>query len=272
MERELVDQAYSLRKSMWEKGHKAIYISVSSGKGGVGKTTFSINFSCLLARTGKKVLLFDADLGLANIDIMLKVSPKANIKDYIDGRVALEDVLIKDVYGFDLFPASSGFVEMADPTDSNFNKIRDVMVKLDTNYDYIIFDTGAGIANNVHRFAALADYVVVVSQPEPTAIADCYAFLKTAQQLYELKTAYLVFNKIDDVPASRKVYQNLRDVVHKFLGMELIFVASLAEDPAARRAQRGQKPLCVLEYDSPFIEGIRGVVDKVDRLWPRKRD
>ncbi|MDR2869612.1 MAG: MinD/ParA family protein [Deferribacteraceae bacterium] len=267
MERELIDQADNLRKFMWERGHHATYLAVTSGKGGVGKTTFVVNYACMLAQTGKKVLVFDADLGLANIDIMLKVSPKAAIKDYIDGKASIGDVLIKGVFGFDLFPASSGFIEMADTSETDFEKIRNVFVKLDTQYDYIIFDTGAGIANNVHRFAAMADYAIVVSQPEPTAIADAYAFLKTAKQLYSLKAAYLVFNKVDDAVVARKVYQNLKDVAQRFLQIELHSAGNLADEPQARKALRAQKPLCVFAPDSDFTKGVKEIANKTHRIW-----
>lgn len=270
MERELNDQASSLRKIAWEKGRGATYLSVSSGKGGVGKTTFTVNLACLLAKSGKKVLVFDADLGLANIDIMLKVAPQVNIRRYMSGESSIEEVLIKGVYGFDLFPASSGVLELAELSDGDFEKIKQILVALDHKYDFIIFDTGAGIANNVHRFAAMADHVIVVTQPEPTAIADAYAFIKTAKQLYPVSCVQIVFNRVDSIPSAQKVYENLKGVVQKFLQVDLKLIAHLSEDADARRAVRGQKPLCMIMPYSPFVEGVRALASKADMIWHKQ--
>ncbi len=269
MERQLNDQASSLRRIAWEKGRTATYLSVSSGKGGVGKTTFTINLASALARIGKRVLVFDADLGLANIDIALKVQPGANIRRYLEGSSGIEEVLVKDIYGFDLFPASSGVLELVDLSEENFDRIRQVLVTLDVRYDYVIFDTGAGISGNVHRFAAMADHVIVVSQPEPTAIADAYAFLKTAKQQYPVQNAHIVLNRVDDTAVAQKVYDNLKAVVQRFLKLDLKSFASLREDDGVRKAAKGQKPLCVTVPQSPFSEDIYKLARNADVLWKK---
>lgn len=267
MERELDDQASTLRRITKEKSRTAKYLSVSSGKGGVGKTTFVVNLALLLAEAGKKVLVFDADLGLANIDIMLKVPPGANIRRYIEGKSSIGDILIKGIYGFDLLPASSGVLELAELSDEQFEKIRLLLVALDSDYDYVIMDTGAGIAGNVHRFAGISDYMIVVSQPEPTAIADAYAFLKVMKQKYPVETAYLVFNRVDDALASHKVYDNFKGVVRRFLSIDLKLLASLEEASGAKRAMKFQKPISILEPGSPFVQGVRTIVKNADALW-----
>lgn len=271
MERQLNnDQASSLRKIARTKGRRATYVSISSGKGGVGKTTLAVNWACILAQMGKKVLVLDADLGLANIDIMLRIPSGTSLKRYLEGQATIEEVLVRNVYGFDLFPASSGVVELAELSASNFAKIQKAITTIDCDYDYILFDTGAGIAHNVHRFAAIADRVVVVTQPEPTAIADAYAFLKSAKQLYTLEEAYVVFNRVDDFSTTEKVFAKLAGVVKKFLNINLISIANLPEDPDARRAVRGQKPLSIIKPDSPFTQGVREMAVKVNSLWPRQ--
>ena len=260
MERQLNDQASSLRRIAWEKGRTAAYLSISSGKGGVGKTTFAINLAYALASAGKRVLLFDADVGLANIDIALKVQPVTNIRRYLDGNSSIEEVLVKNVYGFDVFPASSGVLELVSLSDDNFEKIRQALVTLDGDYDYIIFDTGAGISVTVHRFAAIADHIIVVSQPEPAAIADAYAFLKTAKQFYPVQRAYVVLNRVDDAAAALKIFENVKAVARRFLNLELSLLANLREDGGLRKAARGQKPICVIAPESPFSEDVYKIV------------
>ena len=166
----MTDQAFTLRRRAWEANRNSHYISVSSGKGGVGKTNFTVNFACQLANLGKKVLVFDADLGLANVDIMLSLSVTATIKKYLEGRATIDDILKKNIYGFDVFPASSGFMELAHLSDEDFDKIFNIFITLDDRYDFIIFDTGAGISDAVVRFSSISDTIIVVTQPEPTAI------------------------------------------------------------------------------------------------------
>jgi len=265
MERQLNDQASSLRKIAWEKGRHARYMSVSSGKGGVGKTTFVINLAYSLAQFGKKVLVFDADLGLANIDIMLKIPPGINIRQYLAGRAEINDVLVNTTFGFDVFPASSGFVELTEVSEADYRKIKDVLVALDTKYDYIIFDTGGGIADTVHKFVSIADIVIAVTQPEPAAIADVYAFFKTAHQINKIDNVYVVLNRVDNPKIAQNVFEKLKTVTSKFLNMNITLLADLPEDNGVRKATRTQKLLCATDPSSPFCKSIAEVAARVIR-------
>lgn len=252
----MTDQAYSLRKRAWESNRHSHYISVSSGKGGVGKTNFTVNIAYRLAAMGKKVLVFDADLGLANVDIMLSLSVTATVKKYLEGRAGIDDILKKDVYGFDVFPASSGFMELAVLTEEEYEKIFNIFMTLDGKYDYIIFDTGAGISDSVVRFASIADTVIVVTQPEPTAITDAYAFMKVVRQAYNIKNIKVVFNRVDDINNSNNVYKSLKGVASKFLGIDLELLGHLRDDKLVRKAVRAQKPICAAEPKAAFSRDI----------------
>ena len=226
----MTDQAFTLRRRAWEANRNSHYISVSSGKGGVGKTNFTVNFACQLANLGKKVLVFDADLGLANVDIMLC---------------------------FDVFPASSGFMELAHLSDEDFDKIFNIFITLDDRYDFIIFDTGAGISDAVVRFSSISDTIIVVTQPEPTAITDAYAFMKVIKQTYDIKLVNVVFNRVDDIQNSDNVFASLKNVASKFLSMDLRLLGHLRDDKNVRKAIRAQKPVSILDPKTAFSKDIQ---------------
>lgn len=252
----MTDQAFSLRKKAWEANRNAHYISVSSGKGGVGKTNFCVNLAYFLAKMGKKVLVFDADLGLANVDILLSVQVNVTIKKYLAGEASVEDILKKGVYGFDVFPASSGFMELANLTEDDFEKIFSIFINLDGFYDYIIFDTGAGISETVTKFASVADSVIVVTQPEPTAITDAYAFIKVIKKTYEINNISLVFNRVDSLTGAETVFRSLQGVVHKFLNVDVNLLGYIRDDKTVRASVRAQKPVAVFDSKAEFAQDV----------------
>lgn len=259
----MTDQAYSLRKKAWEKARKATYLSVSSGKGGVGKTNFVVNLAYRLTKLGKKVLVFDADLGLANVDIILNISANKTIKDYLGGKSTLEQLIKKDIYGFDVIPAASGFVELSSLGEKEFERIVDIFVELDNEYDYIIFDTGAGISENVIRYAAFADKVIVITQPEPTAITDAYAFMKVVNIEYDIKSIYFVINRVEDVGAVKSIHESMNNVVKKFLNINLELLGFMREDKQVIKSVRSQKPVCETSPSSHYARDINNIARKL---------
>jgi flagellar biosynthesis protein FlhG len=252
------DQAANLRRIAGSQ-RKCRYISVSSGKGGVGKTTFAVSLATELSKRAKRVILFDADLGLANVDVLLRITPGANIRDYLAGNVALKEVIVKTSLGFDLFPASSGVLELSELSEEEFNKVKGVLKRLESEYEYIVFDTGAGINANVHRFTRLADKMVVITLPEPAAISDAYAFLKTAVRQYNVTAAYLLFNRVEEEAAALRIFENLKGVVKRFLNTDLMLLGMLREDQQVKRSARGARALSVFEGSSAFTESVRRI-------------
>lgn len=255
----MTDQAHSLRRKAWDKKRKAHYISVSSGKGGVGKTNFVVNLAYWLAKMGKKVLVFDADLGLANIDILLNVTVSASIRKYLKGETEIENIIKKNVYGFDIIPASSGFSDLANLDESEFEKIVEVFVNLDSVYDYVIFDTGAGISETVTKFAAVADTVIVITQPEPTAITDAYAFMKVVHFDHGIKRIRFILNRVDDVNGVNNIYLSMKNVAKKFLDVELDLLGYLREDKQVISSVKHQKPVCEVNQNTPYSRDVYNI-------------
>lgn len=229
---------------------KASRIAVISGKGGVGKTVIAANLSAALAASGKRVLILDADLGLANLDIILGVDPKHTIQDVLNGACRLDDAIIKTPNGFDLLPAGSGIQENTILSNSLAKQVEALLEKLDTRYDIILFDVGAGVGDVVLFFANLAHRILVVVTPEPTSIMDAYASIKVLRQLYERNEFLLVVNQANPKYPGKignSVVDHLQRVISKFVNtsprVSLQLIGSLPRDPAIPRSIRNRQLL-----------------------------
>jgi flagellar biosynthesis protein FlhG len=258
------DQAEKLRKIAWEKRKKAKYITISSGKGGVGKTNFSVNLSHLLASKGKKVLLFDADLGLANVDILLNITPAKNIQDYFEKTLSPADIIVKTDYSFDIIPAASGLLKLTSMDDKIFGKLIDIFVFIDDKYEYVIFDAGAGISENVMRFVKIADYNIVITQAEPTAVTDAYALIKVANINFNINRINLIINRIHDEKSATTLFQNIEKIIKKFLQLDINYLGSIKEDRNLLKAVKQQKPLAAINENSNYVKDLKKILKKID--------
>ncbi len=265
-----MDQAQNLRKIAWGVKRKSNYISISSGKGGVGKTNFAVNLSYTLAKMGKKVLLFDADLGLANVDIILNLNNKTNIKDYLDGVISAENLVVDSGYGFDVIPASSGFVNLTKLEESQYDKLIDLFVKYDSKYDYIIFDTGAGIGENVIKFSSVSDMLIVITQPEPTAVTDAYAFMKVVNKEFNISRPYLVVNKARTKEDGLGIYENLKNVLKRFLSIDLELLGVIRDCREVVSSVREQKPIAEINSESVYMKDLILISKKIVNMHIEK--
>ena len=192
------DQAYTLRRIVRDGRAASMpqVIAVTSGKGGVGKTSFVINAAIILASVGKKVLILDADLGLANIDVMLGLTPRYNIQHVLDGECSLRDIMIEGPAGIRIIPSASGIQELSDLSSEQQLTLVNALDHFDDDIDYMFVDTGAGISRNVMYFNAAAQRILVVATPEPTSITDAYALIKVVHKKYGINRFALVVNNV----------------------------------------------------------------------------
>lgn len=249
-----------------EPGRKyARVITVASGKGGVGKTSLSVNMSIAYSRLGKKVLLMDADLGLANINILLGIIPKFTLFDVIKGTKNIEEIIIPYKENVFLIPGASGFYQLSELKDDQKKLLVDNLEKLD-DYDIIIVDAGAGVSNNVLSFIAASSEVIIVTTPEPHAIADAYGIIKVmASRSIDIKMK-LIVNMVQNIEQGKKVYQKIADVCLRFLGLKIDNLGYVFEDECVKKSISMQKPLVLTFPQSKAAHSIEHLVLRLEKL------
>ncbi len=238
-----MDQASTLRQMVGKSdpGTTTQIITLTSGKGGVGKSTISVNLGLALASAGKKVLLFDADLGLANINVLLGVVPKFNLYHVIKGHKELEDIIIRTPEGLDIIAGASGYSMLANLSDKERGTLVSAFEKL-SGYDIMLIDTGAGVSSNVVGFTLPADKVIVVTTPEPTAITDAYGIIKSIVLVAPDKNLKLLVNRAQSSLEGKKVAERVINISSQFLNVRVENLGFIYDDDNVSKSIRRQKP------------------------------
>ena len=237
-----VDQATRLRKLVETTRRCARVLAVTSGKGGVGKSSLALNLSIAAAKSHKRVVLIDADLGLANLDVLSGVTAGAGLADVISGKKRLYDVTVRTPYGVDLIAGGSGIAYLADLPDEDRMRFLTQMEVLEREADLIVVDTGAGVARNVVKIAAAADTVFVVTTPEPTSITDAYAAIKLISREREHGAICLVVNQVSSSAEASRVALRIAGVARRFLKVEVESAGYVLSDHHVGRAVRLRRP------------------------------
>ena len=237
----LHDQAAALR-SMARARPRATVIAVTSGKGGVGKSNVAVNLAIRFARSGKDCVLLDADLGLANADVLCNVDLPHNLSHVIARKRELRDVLVTAPGGFRLIGGASGLARMADLTDDDRRRLLEALAELEQQADVILIDTGAGISPNVLGFTRAADHVLVVTTPEPTAITDAYAVIKVVSRDPGQRRISLLVNQARSPAEARTVHDRIARVAKQFLGATVFDAGHVMADEAVPTAVRSRVP------------------------------
>ncbi len=245
-------------------------IAVTSGKGGVGKTCLAANLAWALARAGRRVLVVDADFGLANLDIVLNVNPVATLHDVLFGACPLEQAIVSGPGGFHILAAASGVAEYTRMTTDLREQFPALLRTLESRYDYLFFDTGAGISDVVLYTASLAQDVIVVATPEPTSLADAYAAIKVMAVTQQRRRFSLIVNQTPTEAQAQAVFTQLRTVMGRFLSgdgrapIELIYLGHVPDDPAMARAICQRTPIMQASPNTPAARAIQHLADGLD--------
>lgn len=241
-----------------------VMATITSGKGGVGKTFVTVNLAASLAARGQKVLVVDCDLGLANADIMLGLHPRLTLKDVLFGTALPEEVIIPTKGGFDLLPACSGVREMAQLLFEKIQIVKSVLSTLE-GYDVMLLDTGAGIAETVLQFNLLAPRNIVVLNRELTSITDSYAMMKVMHQVFGRDAFSLVVNSVADDREGEKIFNHVDGICRRFLGFATDYLGPIWRDEAVPKSILRQEPLVLSGPESPTAACFNRIARAVSR-------
>jgi flagellar biosynthesis protein FlhG len=267
------DQASTLRRHAGKPANgpascpapRTKIIAVTSGKGGVGKTNVVANLAVSLSEIGKKVVVLDADFGLANIDVLLGLTPRFHLGHVLFGNKTLTEVMVQGPEGIRIIPASSGLQRLSELTQAQRDQLVESFADLDADTDYFLVDTAAGISTNVIHFLMAAHEVIVVSAPEPTAIVDAYATIKIILAEDPAKPVQVLINSVQRESEAREVFTQINTVVKRFLNCEVSYLGHVDRDPHVRQAVRSQVLVTHLFPDAPASRCFRSLARTIAR-------
>lgn len=242
-------------------------IGITGGKGGVGKTTIAINMATAMAQMGRRVLLLDGDLGLANVDVLLGIAPRLNLGHVVSGERLLEDVLVEVPQGFAIIPAASGLERLASLTDIEHAGLIRAFSSLGRGIDTLLVDTAAGISPSVLQLLRACQHVVLAVCDEPASVTDAYALVKVLSRNYGVSRFQVVGSMARERGAGENIFRTLSRVAGRFLDVTLEYAGEIPEDPLLRRAIREQRPVVDAYPSSPSARALKQLSIAADK-WP----
>jgi flagellar biosynthesis protein FlhG len=247
--------------------HSVQIIAVTGGKGGVGKTTVAVNLSVALAKLGRRVVLLDGDLGLANIDILLGLSPQYTLADLIEGRCELSDVLVRGPGGVRIVPAASGIQSMVHLSSAQHAGLIQAFSEIGDSLDVLVIDTAAGIGASVVSLVRAAHEVLLVVCDEPTSITDAYALIKLLNRDYGMNRFRVLANMAQSPQEGRNLFAKLTKVTDRFLDVALQYVGAVLYDESVRKAVQKQRAVYEHFPRSKCAQAFKDIALKVN-TWP----
>ncbi|QPQ55346.1 MinD/ParA family protein [Allosphingosinicella flava] len=257
---------------MWNSVRKVRIVAVASGKGGVGKTNCSVNLAVALARLGKATMLVDADIGLANANILLGLNAPLTVGDVLARQCGLSDIIIEGPAGLKIVPGHNGSGVTAHLDRSDRRRLADVFRPYASTLDYLVLDTGTGIAPEALRLTAMSDLVTIVLSGEPTAFMDAYTLTKVLALDHGITSLAVVTNMVDDEGRGRELFRHFRDVVSRFLPTDLLYLGSVPNDDHVRKAVL-RKQCCIEAFPrSQAAQAFGLIAHALAELDPKPRE
>ena len=249
-----------------------ISLAVMSGKGGVGKSGFSVNLGYSLLRSGKRVLLMDCDVGLANLDILLGITPRHNLVDLIQSEMEASEVVVPIEDGLSLLPAATGITDLIEMDEDAREVLVSKLNRCFDDYDYVVLDLPAGAGETVVSLAAMVQRRILLVTPEPTSLTDGYALVKILRKRFQLRDYQVVVNMVESDREAAETFNKLDATCRNFLGIELSRLGEVHHDPAVREAVRRQTPFVKMAPDSPVSIEIAALARKIMDLSDGRPD
>lgn len=251
------------KKNLWPADDKMRIITVASGKGGVGKTSLTVNLAIALARAGKKVMIMDADLGMANVDIMMGLTPRHTLHDVMQGQKRLREIVLESWEGVKIVPGCSGIFEAADMQRIRREALMKELELFGRDMDYILVDTGAGISKAVLGFVASADDVIIVITPEPTSITDGYGIIKVLSRFKLHDQVYLVVNMAGNVQEAEEAARKIEVVAHTYLDITIKRLGAIYMDTNVKRSIKEMTPYMVKYPRSQTAVSVTKIAENI---------
>lgn len=259
------DQADNLRRLAKQNADSrtaARVLNVASGKGGTGKTFFSVNFSIALASAGKRVMLIDADFGLSNVDVMLGTKPKYNLGHVLRGEVSLADAVSRGHGNIEYVSGGSGAETLLGMKRSDVELILDQTARLDSDYDFIIFDSGAGINDGVLKFINCCDESILMLNAEPTSVMDAFALMKCVASKTRRPPVHFVMNKAENMLEAVVMAKNFKNIVKKYLYYDMHYMGYITSDASAVKSIKRQTPVMISEPDARCARDVASIASQ----------
>lgn len=253
------------------KQNTTLSVSILSGKGGVGKTNIALNLGYCLYKGNHSLLLMDCDMGLANLDVLLGITPEGNLQDIMDSGADPRDVIVAlDKGGFDFIPAASGVPELVDMDEEMRLTLMNKLSKVFKSYDFLFLDLGAGLSPTVLSFASMSAMRLVVITPEPTSLTDSYALIKVLATQYNVRDFHIVVNMFESESEKKEAFSRLSAACKKFLDLDITYLGAIRHDKSLPEAVRRQTPLMKLAPKSKAGQDIFTLARKLQRVREEK--
>ncbi len=273
----MIDQATMLRNLVSEREEDITFkktttnskvISVSSGKGGVGKSSFVANFAIELTRLGKKVIIIDADLGFANIEVLFDILPEKTLKNFIFDGYEIEDIITEGPLGIKFLSGGSGISEITKISNFEQERLINCFSYLDEKFDYILIDTGAGVSDLIFNFIKASDESIILCTPEPTSITDAYALIKVISSYVKEndKELRVVINRVENQEEGDVVFKKIQVASEKFLNVKVDCYGYLPEDESVIKSVREQNPICLSYPKSGYSIAMENIANSVSNI------